>query len=52
MVRIKKIFLEDFKIILFAMHMQRSKKINLSTVAKITLVFTYMQGVNEDGSIQ
>ena len=53
MVRIKKIYLEDFKIILFAMHMQRSKKkINLSTVAKITLVFTYLQGVNEDGSIQ
>lgn len=52
MVRIKKIYLEDLKIILFAMYMQRNKKINLSTVATITLVFTHMEGVNEDGSIQ
>ena len=53
MVRIKKIYLDDFKILLFEMYMQRSKKkINLSTVAKITLVFTHMEGVNEDGSIQ
>lgn len=34
------------------MYMQRNKKINLSTVAMITLVFTHMEGVNEDGSIQ
>lgn len=52
MVRIKKIYLEDLKIILFVMYMQRNKKINLSTVATITLVFTHMEGVNEDGSIQ
>lgn len=52
MVRIKKIYLEDLKIILFAMYMQRNKKINLPTVAKITLVFTHMEGVNEDASIQ